>query len=195
MGRRDITMARQVYIDANDFLVDPPKKFFRLSPGQEVRLRYAYAIKCNEVIYGDDGCTPVELRCTYDKETRQGKGRKIKGVVHWVPADPELSVPISVRLWDRLFATAVPGARTEPTTGEDGADDTRDYVDDVNTASREDIIGYGERSLADAAPGRQFQFERVGYFSTDTKDSSPEKLVFNRVVTLRDTWGKVAGKL
>merc|ERR1711865_210058 len=119
-GQRELTTTREVYIDANDFLLEPPKKFFRLSPGKEVRLRYGYAIKCEEVVFGPDGRTPVELRCTYDKETRQGKGRKIKGVVHWVPADPALSVPLTVRLWDRLFKTAVPGARhsTEQTAGE-----------------------------------------------------------------------------
>jgi len=210
-GQRSLTMVRELYIESDDFMLDPPTKFFRLAPGREVRLRNSYAIKCEEVLFGPDGRTPVELRCSYDPATRQGKGRKIKGVVHWVPAEPSLCVPISVRLWDRLFLRPVPGAsygeQELPTTStlEEGTLPTQeecllpeaeaagpvDYIADFNPASREDVAGFGERSLVDAMPGQQYQFERLGYFAADPKDSAPESLVFNRVVTLRDTWQKL----
>jgi len=188
-GKRELTMTRELYIDAEDFMMEPAKKFFRLAPGREVRLRNSYAIKCDEVILGPDGTTPIELKCSYDPETRQGKGRKVKGIVHWVPADPDISVPISVRLWDRLFVTPVPGGGTAE--GDDAGSEASDYMSDINPSSMEEVLGFGEKSLGEAQAGQQYQFERLGYFVADLKDSAGDNLVFNRVVTLRDTWGKL----
>lgn len=181
-GSRELTMSRTVYIDREDFALEPPPKFFRLAPGREVRLRNAYAIKCEEVLYGEDG-EVSELRCTYDESTKQGAGRKIKGVVHWVSA--EAAVSLTVRNWDRLFTQAVPGA----------AHESGDFLADLNPESAVELEGcLGEASLRDVAPGMQFQFERLGYYAVDAHDSTPERPVLNRVVTLRDTWGKMNAK-
>ncbi|KAG8467443.1 hypothetical protein KFE25_000759 [Diacronema lutheri] len=180
LGSRTLSMSRVLFIERDDFALEPSPKFFRLSPGAEVRLRNAYAIRCDEVVHGADGRV-AELRCTYDESTKQGAGRKIKGIVHWV--SETAAVPLTVRLWDRLFSKPAPGAE-QP----DG-----DFLADLNPGSVKELSGcLGEASLRDARPGEQFQFERLGYYAADLVDSKPGSPVFNRVVTLRDTWGKLS---
>ena len=182
MGTRKVPFSRVLYIEQDDFMEKPPKEFFRLSPGREVRLRYAYIIKCVRVVKDETGKV-VELHCTYDPETRSGaagSSRKVKGTIHWVSADHALKA--EVRLYDRLFTVENPG-------------DVEDFVAVLNPNSLEVVTGYVEPSLAGAAPGSKYQFERLGYFCVDLKDSSPDRLVFNRTVTLRDTWAKIAKKL
>jgi len=177
-GTRMVPFGRELYIERGDFMEDPPKKFYRLSPGREVRLRYAYFITCNEVVKNDDG-EVVELRCTYDPATKGGDapdGRKVKATLHWVSA--AAAVDAEVRLYDHLFEVEVPGA--------DG-----DFVDDLNPNSLEVRPGCKlEPSLAAYAPGEQVQFERLGYFAPDI-DSTHDAPVFNRIVTLRDTWARI----
>ncbi len=181
-GTRQIPFTREIYIEQSDFMEDPPKKFFRLGPGREVRLRYGFFITCREVIKDDAG-NILELRCTYDPETRGGQapdGRKVKGTIHWVSA--EHAVEAEVRLYDHLFQTQ------DPSDTEEG----QSYLDNLNPHSLEVLKGCKlEASLAAAQPGERFQFERVGYFYVDTKESSGSKPVFNRSVTLRDTWAKM----
>jgi glutaminyl-tRNA synthetase len=181
-GTRQIPFTREIYIEQSDFMEDPPKKFFRLGPGREVRLRYGFFITCQEVIKDDAG-NILELRCTYDPETRGGQapdGRKVKGTIHWVSA--EHAVEAEVRLYDHLFQTQ------DPSDTEEG----QSYLDNLNPHSLEVLKGCKlESSLAEAQPGERFQFERVGYFYVDTKESSGSKPVFNRSVTLRDTWAKM----
>jgi len=176
-GTRMVPFGRELFIERDDFMEDPPKKFFRLAPGREVRLRYAYFITCNEVVK-DDG-EIVELRCTYDPATKGGDapdGRKVKATLHWVSAAD--SVAAEVRLYDHLFEVESPGA--------DG-----DFIDDLNPDSLEILPECRlEPSLADLVPGDRVQFERLGYFAPDA-DSSPGRPVFNRIVTLRDTWARV----
>lgn len=181
-GMRPVQFSREVYIDRDDFMEDPPKKYFRLSPGNEVRLRYAYLIKCEEVIKDADG-NVTELRCTYDPMSKGGSssdGRKVKGVIHWVPATAHKA---EIRLFDRLF------------TLEDMGDIPQDktFADYLNPDSLRIVEGYIEPSLAGATPGETFQFERLGYFCVD-KDSTTDKKVFNRTVTLKDSWAKIAAK-
>jgi glutaminyl-tRNA synthetase len=179
-GTRKVTFARELYLERDDFREDPPPKFFRLSPGREVRLRNAYLIKCEEVVKDEDG-NVVELRCTYDPETRGGNapdGRKVKATLHWVAAPT--AVPAEVRLYDHLFSNPDP----------DDLDPGQTYLDNLNPDSLKVVSGFAEPSVADAAPGTRYQFERLGYFCVDT-DSAPGKLVFNRTVTLRDTWAKI----
>jgi glutaminyl-tRNA synthetase len=180
-GTRRVPFSRELFIESDDFMEDPPKKFFRLAPGREVRLRYAYFITCREVIKNADG-EVVELRCTYDPETRGGDapdGRKVKATLHWVSAPHAVSA--EVRLFDTLFSSPDPGA--------DG-----DFLDDVNPDSLEVISDARlEPSLASLSPGDRVQFERLGYFCVDP-DSTPERPVFNRTVTLRDTWAKVKAR-
>ena len=180
MGTREIPFAREVYIDQDDLMLEPPAKFFRLGPGREVRLRYGYAITCNEVIQDDSG-EVIELRCTYDPLTAKGQtpdGRKIKGIIHWVSATH--AVDAQVRVYDRLFSEPNPGA----------ADD---FIALINQDS---LLTYDnakiEPSVADADSQDRFQFERVGYFCFDSVDSSSDKLVLNRTVSLRDTWAKAS---
>ena len=181
MGTRKVPFSREIYIDQDDFREDPPPKYFRLSPGKEVRLRYAYVIRCDEVIYENGKVT--ELRCTYDPATRSGakaEGRKVKGIIHWVSA--QHSVTTEVRLYDRLFAAPHPG-RDDP---------ERNFLNDLNPVSVEIIADcIAEPELSTANPEEVFQFERVGYFCVDSKKSRPDALVFNRTVTLRDTWAKL----
>jgi glutaminyl-tRNA synthetase len=182
MGTRKVPFSRVLYIEQDDFLEAPPKEFFRLAPGREVRLRYAYIIKCVEVVKDKAGKV-VELHCTYDPETRSGEAgssRKVKGTIHWVSAAHSLKA--EVRLYDRLFTVENPG-------------DVDDFVTVLNPNSLQTVTGYVEPGLAGAAPGSKYQFERLGYFCVDAKDSSAERLVFNRTVTLRDTWAKIAKKL
>ena len=180
-GTRLVPFSRELFIERDDFMEDPPKKFFRLAPGREVRLRYAYFITCREVVKNADG-EVVELRCTYDPETRGGDapdGRKVKATLHWVSA-PHAACA-EVRLYDTLFSSPDPGA--------DG-----DFLDDVNPDSLEVISDARlEPSLASLSPGDRVQFERLGYFCVDP-DSTPERPVFNRTVTLRDTWAKVKAR-
>lgn len=178
-GVREVPFSRELWIEREDFMEDPPKKFFRLAPGREVRLRAAYFITCNEVIKDAEG-NVVELRCTYDPETRGGSapdGRKVKATLHWVSA--EHALPAEVRLYDRLFS--------DPNPGSGG----RDLFDDLNPDS-ETVLQrcYVEPALADAPIGETVQFERLGYFCADT-DSTADSLVFNRTLTLKDSWAKL----
>jgi glutaminyl-tRNA synthetase len=180
MGTRVIPFARELYIDRGDFMEEPVKGFKRLIAGGEVRLRNAYVIRCERVIKDEAG-NVVELRCTHDPETlgRQPVGRKVKGVIHWVCADH--AIRAEVRLYDRLFAVPEPGAGG------------RDFIADLNPDSLRTLAHcFLEPSLAAAAPGDRFQFEREGYFVVD-KDSRPEKPLFNRTVPLRDTWERLSG--
>ena len=175
-GTRQVPFSREIYIDRDDFMEVPPKKYYRLSPGQEVRLRYSYLIRCEEVVKDENG-EIVELRCTYDPESGGGSssdGRRVKGVIHWVSA--RHAVEAEVRLFETLFSV------------EDPNDDN--FMDYLNPTSLVKTTGYLEPSLAEAPVGKTFQFERVGYFCPDT-DSTPEKLVFNRTVTLKDSWAKI----
>jgi glutaminyl-tRNA synthetase len=184
MGSRTIPFGREIYVDRDDFMEDPPKKFFRLGPGREVRLRYGYIIRCDEVIKDPDSGEVTELRCSYDADTGGGvlpEGRKkVKGIIHWVSAAH--AVAVEVRLYDRLLSVADPAS-------EKG----RDYREFLNPESLEVLAdALVEPDLAEVAGGETFQFERLGYFSVDSKDSQPDKLVFNRSVTLRDTWAKIS---
>ena len=182
-GTRPVPFSRELYIDRDDFQETPHKKFFRLAPGREVRLRYAYVIRCDEVIKDPEG-NITELRCSYDPETKSGStgdGRKIKGTIHWVSAPH--AVPVEVRLYDRLFK--VPDPEIVP----EGEDFLFNFNENSEEVLRHSLV---EPSVATAQPGDRFQFERQGYFVVDSEDSTPEKLVFNRTVTLRDTWAKIS---
>jgi len=182
MGTRKVPFTREIYIDHDDFRIDPPAKYFRLAPGKEVRLRFAYVIRCEEVIYDSDGKVR-ELHCTYDQATRSGakaEGRKVKGIIHWVSI--QHSVPVEVRLYDRLFANPSPGSD----------DPDGNFINDLNPDSMETVTSCSvEPGLLEAKPADVYQFERVGYFCVDSKESRPGALVFNRTVTLRDTWAKL----
>jgi glutaminyl-tRNA synthetase len=186
MGSRKVPFSRMLYIEREDFLEEPPKKFFRLAPGREVRLRYAYYITCTGVVKDERTGEVVEVHCTYDPETRGGwssDGRKVRGTIHWVSAAH--SLPAEVRLYDRLFQTANP-------TGEKEGDD---FTRTLNPSSLETLTSSRvEPSMADSVPGSLCQFERLGYFCVDSVDSSEGSLVFNRTVTLRDSWAKIASK-
>jgi glutaminyl-tRNA synthetase len=183
MGTRKVPFSRVLYIEQEDFLEDPPKKFFRLAPGREVRLRYAYFIKCVGVVKDEKTGEVVELHCTYDPVTRGGwapDGRKVKATLHWVSAPH--SIEAEVRLYDHLFLIA------NPRDEKDGAD----FKTYLNPNSLETLTSCRvEPTLKHATPDSKYQFERLGYFCIDTKDSSDEKPVFNRTVTLRDTWAKI----
>ena len=180
MGTRKIPFSNEVFIEQTDFMETPPKGFHRLIPGGEVRLRYAYIIKCEEVIKNKDG-EVVELHCTFDPETKSGTGtsqKKVKGTIHWVSA--KQAIEAEVRLYDRLFSVEEPDADKE-----------KDFLELLNPNSLEIIPNaLMEPSLKDSKPGTRFQFERHGYFCVDTKYSSKDKLVFNRTVTLKDSWSK-----
>lgn len=176
-GSRKVPFSRELYIEREDFMEDAPRKFFRLAPGREVRLRYAYFVTCNEVIKDENG-NVVELRCTYDPESKGGKspdGRKVKGTLHWVCANS--AVETKVRLYDRLFTSETPD-------NEEG-----EFLDYLNNDSLQEITAYAEPSLKEAKPEDKFQFERKGYFCMDRWCKDGE-LVFNRTVTLRDAWAK-----
>ncbi len=181
LGERELPFGRELWIERDDFMEDPPRKFFRLKPGGEVRLRYAYIIKCEAVIKNDAG-EIVELHCSYDPDTRSGRPgaeRKVKGTIHWVAAAQ--SVPAKVRLYDRLFSEPRPDADPQG----------RDFRALLNPESLQTVEhAQLEPSLADYAPGDCCQFERLGYFVADAVDSQPGAPVFNRVVTLRDSWAK-----
>ena len=180
-GKRSVPFGRRLFIERADFMEDPPKKFFRLGPGREVRLRYAYFITCQSIEKDADG-NITRLICTYDPETRGGHaadGRKVKGTIHWVSA--EHAVDAEVRLYDRLF--------TEPEPEAAG-----DFLECLNADSLKVVTGKLEPSLAELPAGERVQFERLGYFTPDAKDTAPEKPVFNRIVGLRDSWAKIAKK-
>ncbi|MGA7577983.1 MAG: glutamine--tRNA ligase/YqeY domain fusion protein [Desulfobaccales bacterium] len=180
-GSRKVPFSRVLYLEREDFLEEPPKKFYRLAPGREVRLRYAYFIKCVEVVKDAAG-EVVELHCTYDPETRGGyapDGRQVKATLHWVSASH--AVPAEVRLYDRLFTRPEPGSEHEG-----------DFLADINPNSLEVLSSCRlEPSLAEAVPGSFYQLERQGYFCADLKDSAPGALVFNRTVSLKDPWAKL----
>ncbi len=184
-GTRPVPFSRVLYIEQDDFRETPPPKYYRLSPGREVRLRYAYFITCTGVVKDEKTGEVVEIHCTYDPATRGGDapdGRKVKATLHWVSADH--SQGAEVRLYDRLFL------KPDPDDVEDGAD----FISNLNPNSLEVLKGCQvEPSLEDAAPGSIYQFERQGYFCADEEDSRPGHLVFNRTVALRDTWAKIEG--
>jgi len=183
-GTRKVPFSRELYIEQEDFMEEPPKKFFRLAPGREVRLRYAYFITCNEVVKDQKG-NVIELHCTYDPATRGGDapdGRKVKSTLHWVSANHALNA--EVRLYDNLFTKENP----------DEVDEGQDFTSNLNPNSLEILSSCKiEPSLADAQPLARYQFERLGYFCVDP-DSTSEKLIFNRTVGLRDTWAKIQQK-
>ena len=182
MGTRAVPFSRVLYIEQDDFREDPPKKYYRLAPGREVRLRYGYYITCVEAVKDEKTGEVVELRCTYDPQTRGGSspdGRKVRGTIHWVSAAHALKA--EVRLYDHLFT------KEDPDDVEEGAD----FKANLNPNSLELLTsGWVEPTLAGATPGNRYQFERLGYFSVDS-DSSEDKLVFNRTVSLRDSWAKI----
>lgn len=184
-GTRRVPFSRELYIERDDFMEDAPKKFFRLRPDGEVRLRYGYIIKCDEVVKDPNG-EVVELRCTYDPLSLGGgssDGRKVKGIIHWVSA--EHGVPADVMLFDRLFATEDPNDVPEGGT----------FLDNMNPDSLKVVRAWVEPALAEAQPGEKFQFERLGYFCADTAPSSAGCVpVFNRTVGLKDSWAKIASK-
>jgi glutaminyl-tRNA synthetase len=180
-GTRQLPFSRELYIDRDDFMEDPPKKFFRLSPGSEVRLRYAYILKCERAVKDASGAI-TELRCTYDADSLNGASaaRRVKGTIHWVSASH--AVKAEVRLYERLFRSEDPQAGG------------RDPLTDLNSDSFVRLTDCRvEPALADAAPGARFQFERLGYFAVDP-DSRPGMPVFNRTVTLKDSWAKIASR-
>lgn len=183
MGSRKVPFSKELYIERNDFMEDPPKKYFRLSPGREVRLRYGYYITCTDVVKDPDG-NIIEIHCTYDPETRRGSspdGRRVKGTIHWVSA--RHCITGEVRLYDRLFTVPVPESNEED----------KDYKEYINHDSLKIIKDARlEPSLANAEKGINYQFERLGYFFLDSTDTTAESMVFNRTVTLRDKWGKIS---
>jgi glutaminyl-tRNA synthetase len=183
-GSRQVPFTRELWIERDDFMEDPPKRFFRLAPGREVRLRYGYFITCQEVIKDAAG-EPIELRCTYDPATRGGNapdGRKVQGTIHWVSAEKGLRC--EVRLYDRLFTVPDP----------DDAPEGQDFLAALNSSSLVVIPdAWIEPSVAADPIGSRYQFERTGYFVSDP-DSKPGALVFNRTVTLRDSWEKEKAK-
>jgi glutaminyl-tRNA synthetase len=184
MGTRQVPFSREIYIEREDFMEDPPKKYNRLAPGREVRLRNAYVIKFEKMVKDEKSGEIIELHCSYAPETLDGPpadGRKVQGVIHWVSV--EHAIPVEVRLYDRLFAISDPGAEEE-------------FLKYLNPSSLEILQNsMAEKSLADAQPLQSYQFERQGYFCADEKDSKPGKPVFNRIVQLRDSWAKIAGGL
>ena len=180
-GTRQVPFSREIYIERDDFMEDPPRRFYRLAPGREVRLRYGYFLKCEEVIKDDSG-EITELRCAYDPETRGGSapdGRRVRATLHWVSADHALNA--EVRLFDNLFT--IPNPNDTP--------DDREWTEFINPDSLTALPGCKlEPSLSQSEAGEKFQFERLGYFAKD-KDSTPQNPVFNRAVSLRDTWARI----
>lgn len=178
LGERKISFAKELYIERDDFMEDAPEKFFRLKPGEEVRLRYAYIIRCDEVIKNSDGKI-IELHCSYDPDTRSGTGtsdKKVKGTIHWVSVKHSFSAEI--RLYDRLFSESDPGT-------------SDDIMLTINPKSLEVVSARLENSLLKTKPGETFQFERNGYFCSDRKDYNSDAPIYNRIITLRDSWAKI----
>ena len=186
-GSRRMPFSREIWIERADFMEDPPRKFHRLAPGREVRLRHAYVIRCDEVIKDPGTGEVVELRCSHDPDTMGANptdGRRIKGTVHWVSARHAL--PAEVRLYDRLFSVADP---------DEGLDEGEDFTKNLNPDSLVVVnAAWVEPSLSTDPPGSRYQFERQGYFVSDPVDSAPGAMVFNRTVTLRDSWAKISAK-
>ncbi len=186
MGKRKVPFSKVLYIEQDDFMENPPKKFFRLGPGREVRLRYAYFITCNEAIKDPDSGQIIELRCTYDPATKGGNapdGRKVKATLHWVSA--QHAVNAKVHLYDRLFTKENPDEKEAGKT----------FKDFLNPDSLETLTDCKlEPGLSRYTPGERCQFERLGYFCADSRESQPNNLVFNRTVTLRDTWARLSQK-
>lgn len=175
LGKRLVPFTREIYIDAEDFMENPPKKYFRMFPGNEVRLKDAYFVKCNEVIKDEAG-NILEIRCTYDPETKSGSGftgRKVKGTIHWVSA--KYAVPAEIRVFEPLIL-------------DEEQDEEKSFMERINPNSLEVLQGYVEPSIRDAKPQDKFQFVRVGFFNVDTKYTTPEKLVFNRIVSLKSSF-------
>ncbi len=210
LGKRAVPLSRELWIEREDFMETPSKGYFRLAPGQEVRLRYAYIIRCTHVDKDDNG-NIVAVHATYDPDTKSGTDganlRKVKGNIHWLST--AYAKEAEIRLYDRLFAVPFPGAKNpvghteeipiavETAPPDDGDDNhrlvephARNYLDDLNPDSKRVITGYIEKALAEAVPETRFQFERHGYFVADIKDHRPERPVFNRTVTLKDSWVK-----
>ena len=183
-GTRYVPFSGELYIERDDFMEQAPKKFFRLKPGGEVRLRYAYIIRCDEVIKDPISGEVCELRCSYDPTTRsgseEGEQRKVKGVIHWVSA--AAGQPATVRLYDRLFLSEDP----------EDVPAGKSFVDNLNPDSLQTLTAHVEPALTELAAGQRVQFERNGYFSVDSRDSRPGQPVFNRIVSLRDSWSKIA---
>ena len=185
MGTRKVPFSKVIYIEQDDFVEDPPKKFFRLAPGREVRLRYAYYVTCETVVKDEETGEIKEIHCTYDPETKGGwskDGRKVKGTLHWVSAARAL--PAEIRLYDRLFTVENPAGEKDS-----------DFASFINPSSlkilKQCLV---EPSLMEASPGSRYQFERIGYFCVDSKHAAKDNLVFNRTVTLRDSWAKIMKK-
>jgi len=182
MGSRKVPFTREIFIERDDFMEDPPRKFFRLAPGKEVRLKGAYIIKCEEVVKDEKTGEVVEIKCTYDPETKSGgpqSNRKVKGTLHWVSAQHGLKA--EVRLYDRLFLDEDPLGHAD-----------KDFQEFINPDSLKTVTGFIEPSLQSVKPFEKFQFIRLGYFCVDP-DSKEDKLVFNRTVPLRDSWAKISG--
>ncbi|KAB2331127.1 glutamine--tRNA ligase/YqeY domain fusion protein [Cytobacillus depressus] len=183
MGMRQIPFSREIYIEQDDFMEDPPKKYFRLFPGNEVRLKHAYFIKCNEVIKDENGQV-IEIHCTYDPETKSGSGftgRKVKGTIHWV--DAKHAIPAEFRLYEPLILDA----ELEAEAADDSSED-KTFLDYVNPKSLEIVQGFIEPNMEDVKPQDKFQFFRHGYFNVDSKHSTAEKPVFNRIVSLKSSF-------
>lgn len=180
-GTRSVAFSKELYIERGDFMEEAPKKFYRLKPGQEVRLRYGYLVTCTGCEKDPETGEITTVTCTYDPETRGGNapdGRRVRGTIHWVSKQECVDLPL--RLFDRLFQTEVP----------DDVPECGHFRDNLNPDSRQDVVAKGEMMLRDAEPGQRYQFERTGYFIADAKDSQPEKPVFNRIVPLKDSWSK-----
>ncbi|TNF45561.1 glutamine--tRNA ligase, partial [bacterium] len=183
MGYRKVPFSRELFIERTDFMEDPPRKFFRLAPGKEVRLRWAYYVTCVDFKKNEKG-EVVEVHCRYDPETKGGDspdGRKVKGTIHWVSASHSMAA--EVRLYDRLFADPMPDS------GKDA-----DFIQHINPHSLDIADARVEPSLGGSKPGDRFQFERTGYFIADSEDHTKDRPVFNRIVPLRDSWAKIAAK-
>ena len=183
MGTRTVPFSRELYIERDDFMEDPPRRFYRLAPGREVRLRYACLVTCTDVVKDTDG-TVVEVHCTYDPDSRGGNspdGRRVQGTIHWVSSAH--AAPLEVRLYDNLF--------TDPAPATAASESDRDFTDLISPDSLEVITALAEPALAGANPGDRYQFERLGYFCADIVDSQPGTPVFNRAVTLRDSWARI----
>lgn len=181
-GSRMLPFGREIYIERDDFMVDPPNKYFRLAPGKEVRLKGAYVVKCESYDVDEQGVVQT-IYCTYDEETKSGTGPKqpkVKGTLHWVEVSS--AIEAEVRLYDRLFMDEDPAGHKD-----------RDPLEFLNPDSLKVVKGQLEPSLAMAKPGDKFQFQRIGYFCVD-KDSKPDMLVFNRTVSLKDNWAKMSTK-
>ncbi len=184
-GTRAVPFSRVLYIERDDFREDPPKQFYRLSPGREVRLRYGYFITCRSVVKDEKSGEAIEIHCSYDPATRGGDapdGRKVKSTIHWVSAAH--AIDAEVRLYENLFTKEDP----------DDIGEGLDFTDNLNAKSLETVSNAKlEPSLSNAPPGARYQFERLGYFCVD-KDSTPDKPIYNRTVALRDAWAKIEKK-